>query len=49
MTNDRVYRKSRTKDEAIEAIKNNAGTQFDSDIATVFIDDVLNGGKTDNK
>lgn len=49
MTNDRVYRKAMAKDEAIEEIKNNAGIQFDPDIATVFINDVLNGDKTDNE
>jgi HD-GYP domain-containing protein (c-di-GMP phosphodiesterase class II) len=38
MTEDRVYRKALTKDEALEEIKNNAGTQFDPLIAKKFIE-----------
>jgi HD-GYP domain-containing protein (c-di-GMP phosphodiesterase class II) len=37
MTNDRVYRKALTKEEAIQEIKNNTGTQFDPDIAQLFL------------
>lgn len=43
MTEDRVYRKAMTKDEAIKEIINNAGTQFDPEIARIFVDEVLNG------
>lgn len=42
MTQDRVYRKAMTKESAIAEIKNNAGTQFDPNIAQVFIEKVLN-------
>ena len=42
MTQDRVYRKAMTKDEAIAEIRKNAGTQFDPDISLVFIGSVLN-------
>lgn len=41
MTQDRVYRKAMTRDAAIEEIMKNAGTQFDPEIARIFIDDVL--------
>jgi HD-GYP domain-containing protein (c-di-GMP phosphodiesterase class II) len=41
MTQDRVYRKAMSIEEAIEEIRNNAGTQFDPEITRVFIDDVL--------
>lgn len=37
MTNDRVYRKALTKEEAIQEIRNNMGTQFDPDIARLFL------------
>lgn len=42
MTSDRPYRKALTKDEAIEELIANAGTQFDQEILNVFINNVLN-------
>jgi diguanylate cyclase (GGDEF)-like protein/PAS domain S-box-containing protein len=42
MTQDRVYRKAMTRDAAIEEIMKNVGTQFDPEIARIFVDDVLN-------
>ena len=41
MTNERIYSKARTKEEAAAEIKRNAGTQFDPRIATIFVEDVL--------
>ncbi len=38
MTEDRVYRKALTVGEAIEEIRRNAGTQFDPEIARIFIE-----------
>ncbi len=38
MTEDRVYRKALTKQEALEEIERNAGTQFDPVIAQKFIE-----------
>jgi putative nucleotidyltransferase with HDIG domain len=37
MTTDRVYRKAMTKEEAIEEIRRKAGTQFDPQLAEIFI------------
>ncbi|MEI6579446.1 MAG: PAS domain S-box protein, partial [Eubacteriales bacterium] len=42
MTQDRTYRKAMTKDEAIAEIKSNSGTQFDANVASIFIERVLN-------
>ncbi|MHB1484553.1 MAG: HD domain-containing phosphohydrolase [Saccharofermentanales bacterium] len=42
MTHDRSYRKAMSKDEAINEIRNNAGTQFDPYIARVFIEQMAN-------
>lgn len=44
MTNDRPYRKALSHYDAIDEIKNNAGTQFDPDIARIFIEKVLGKG-----
>jgi len=41
MTCDRPYRKALSEDMAIMEIRKNAGTQFDPDIAKVFVEKVL--------
>ncbi|MDF2656438.1 MAG: hypothetical protein K0R19_2912, partial [Bacillota bacterium] len=41
MTNPRGYEEAMTQAEAIESILQNTGTQFDSQIARIFIDNVL--------
>jgi len=41
MTNDRAYRIAMTKEEAIEEIRRNSGTQFDPEVTKVFIEKVL--------
>src|SRR5665648_1127332 len=41
MTNDRTYRVAMTEGEAIAEIKKCAGTQFDPDIAKIFIEKIL--------
>ncbi|MCR4443449.1 MAG: diguanylate cyclase [Peptococcaceae bacterium] len=38
MTSDRIYRKALSREKAITEIKRNAGTQFDPDIVTAFIE-----------
>jgi putative nucleotidyltransferase with HDIG domain len=38
MTDNRVYRKARSKDEAIEELRRCAGRQFDRDVVDVFFD-----------
>ena len=40
MTSDRPYRKALSNDAAIKEIKGNAGTQFDPDIARVFLEHI---------
>lgn len=42
MTEDRVYRKSLSKEEAISQILDLAGQQFDPKIAEIFVNQVLN-------
>ncbi|WP_459931699.1 HD domain-containing phosphohydrolase [Desulfosporosinus burensis] len=41
MTCDQPYRKALTEDLAVAEIKKNAGTQFDPDIARVFVEKIL--------
>jgi HD-GYP domain-containing protein (c-di-GMP phosphodiesterase class II) len=41
MTSDRPYRRALSKDAALQEIINNAGTQFDPEIAKVFVEKVL--------
>lgn len=41
MTCDRPYRKGLSKELAVAEIRNNAGTQFDADIARTFVEKVL--------
>jgi len=43
MTQDRVYRKAMAKEVAINEIIMNAGTQFDPNIANLFVEEVLYG------
>jgi HD-GYP domain-containing protein (c-di-GMP phosphodiesterase class II) len=42
MIQDRIYRKAMTKEAAIAEIMKNAGTQFDPNIAKIFIENVVN-------
>lgn len=37
ITSDRVYRKARSMDEAIQELRANSGTQFDPDVVTAFL------------
>ncbi len=41
MTSERPYRKALTKEEIVLEIRKNAGTQFDPDIARIFVEKVL--------
>lgn len=41
MTSDRPYRKALGKHEAIREVERNSGTQFDPNIAKIFIEKVL--------
>jgi diguanylate cyclase (GGDEF)-like protein/PAS domain S-box-containing protein len=41
MTCDRPYRKAFSSEEAVDQIRRNAGTQFDPDVAKVFVEKVL--------
>jgi HD-GYP domain-containing protein (c-di-GMP phosphodiesterase class II) len=38
MTTDRPYRKALLEEVALEEIRSNAGTQFDPEIAAVFLE-----------
>lgn len=38
MTNERIYKKAMSKEEAIEELKRCAGTQFDPKIVQCFIE-----------
>jgi HD-GYP domain-containing protein (c-di-GMP phosphodiesterase class II) len=40
MTNDRVYRKSMAREEAVAELKKNAGSQFDPQIVSFFIETI---------
>ena len=40
MVNERPYRKTRSKEEALEELKRNAGTQFDPEIVKIFVESV---------
>lgn len=42
MTSDRPYRKKLTEEEAINQLVQNAGKQFDTDLAKLFVEKVLN-------
>lgn len=41
MTSDRSYRPARPMEYAVEELKKNAGTQFDPEIVSLFIEEVL--------
>jgi len=41
MISERSYRKALTKEEAIQELRDNAGTQFNADCVAIFIDQVL--------
>lgn len=45
MTNNRAYRKAMKKDEAVNEIKKFSGTQFDPEIAALFINRIVNRGE----
>ncbi len=45
MTNERPYRKAKTRAEAIEELRRFSGTQFDPEVVDVFIEKVLMGDK----
>lgn len=41
MTNDRIYRKKMEREEALEELKKNAGTQFDPQVVDYFIKAIM--------
>ncbi|MEZ4628666.1 MAG: HD domain-containing phosphohydrolase [Eubacteriales bacterium] len=41
MTNERIYSKPRSREEAAAEVLRNAGTQFDPHIARVFVEQVV--------
>ena len=41
MTQDRPYRKAMSKEQSVNEIKKNAGKQFDPEIASIFLEQVL--------
>ena len=43
MNSNRVYRKKLTKEEIVQEIENNRGTQFDPKIADIFLKLIRNG------
>ncbi|ADY55501.1 diguanylate cyclase and metal dependent phosphohydrolase [Syntrophobotulus glycolicus DSM 8271] len=44
MTNDRVYRKAKSSEEALSELEGNAGTQFDPEIVRLFIQSLQTEG-----
>ncbi len=42
MTSERPYRKALSEEVVLSEIRNNAGTQFDPEIARIFIEKLLN-------
>ena len=49
MTSDRTYRRGMDEESAIAEIKKFSGTQFDPEIAKIFIEEVISGWKVKNK
>lgn len=49
MTSDRPYRRALSREEAIEELKRNAGTQFDAEVVEAFLDLLEQGGQFQGK